>query len=77
MFVYCMLCSVQIKDVIQECAILKGKEATRIEHMHFAETENKASRETIMRLVSESEREKKSSTRYTLEVDNMRLVCNY
>ncbi|KAI0225840.1 hypothetical protein LSAT2_023409 [Lamellibrachia satsuma] len=62
-----------IKDVVQECAIFKGKEVTLKEHLLSAEAENKASRETIMRLVNESEREKKFSSRYTVEVENLRL----
>ena len=65
---------VQIKDVVQECAIFKGKEVTLKEHLLSAEAENKASRETIMRLVNESEREKKFSSRNNLEVENLRLV---
>lgn len=63
----------KIKDMIQENALLRGKLTTMKEYLSSAELENKASRETIMRLVSETEREHKSASRYTLEMDTLRL----
>ena len=45
------------------------------EYVNNAEVETKASRETIMRLVSEAEKEQKSASRFNLEIDNLRLVC--
>lgn len=53
---------------------MKSKLASMKEYMSTAEVENKASRETIMRLVSETEREQKFVSRYTVEMDNLKLV---
>ena len=44
------------------------------EYLSNAELETKASRETIMRLVSESEKEQQSNNRYALEMDTIRTV---
>lgn len=44
------------------------------EMLSSTELETKASRETIMRLVSEVGKEQKVSTRYTTEMDNIRMV---
>ena len=60
--------------MLQDNALLQGKLTTMKEYLSSAELENKASRETIMRLVSETEREQKSASRYTLEMDTLRLV---
>ena len=56
--------------------MLRGKMATMKEYLSSAEVENKASRETIMRLVTEAEREQRSVGKFTLDLDNLRLVCN-
>ena len=63
--------------MIHENALMKGKLASMKEYMNTAEVENKASRETIMRLVSEAEREQKFASRYTVEMDNLRLVSSH
>ena len=70
--VFCYL--LQLKNIITENAMLRGKIATLKEHCQTAELETKASRETIMRLVSESEREQKQVDKYTLDMDKVRLV---
>ena len=44
------------------------------EYTNNAELETKACRETIMRLVTEAEKEQKSATKYSLELDSLRLV---
>lgn len=61
-------------DLVQENALLKGKIVTLNETLNSTELESKASRETIMRLVSEVGKEQKVATRFTSEVDNLRLV---
>ena len=47
---------------------------TMKEYVNNAEVETKASRETIMRLVSEAEKEQKSASRFNLEIDSLRVV---
>lgn len=59
---------------MQENAILKGKLVTLNETLANTELETKASRETIMRLVSEVGREQKASTATSTEIQNLRLV---
>ncbi len=59
---------------MQENASLKGKVLTMKEYVNNAEVETKASRETIMRLVSEAEKEQRNNTRYNVEMDNLRVV---
>ena len=54
--------------------MLRGKLTTMKEYLTSAEVENKASRETIMRLVTETEREQRSVSKFTLDMDNLRLV---
>ena len=44
------------------------------DYVNSAEVETKACRETIMRLVAEAEKEQKASTRYGVELDNLRVV---
>ena len=46
------------------------------EYVNNAEVETKASRETIMRLVSEAEKEQRNNSRYSVEMDNLRVVCD-
>lgn len=65
----------QMTDLVQENALLKGKIVTLNETVNSTELESKASRETIMRLVSEVGKEQKVATRFTSEIDNLRLVC--
>ncbi|OWF37113.1 coiled-coil domain-containing protein 170-like [Mizuhopecten yessoensis] len=73
----CCLCPEDIvrrlTDLVQENAILKGKIVTMSECLNSTELETKASRETIMRLVSEVGKEQKVATRYTSEIDNLRM----
>lgn len=61
-------------DLVQENALLKGKIITLNETLNSTQLESKASRETIMRLVSEVGKEQKVATRFTSEIDNLRLV---
>ncbi|XP_013067200.2 coiled-coil domain-containing protein 170-like [Biomphalaria glabrata] len=63
----------KLNDIIQENAMLKGKIMTMNEHLNETQLETKASRETIMRLVSEVGREQKHATRYTSDIENLRL----
>ena len=44
------------------------------EYVNNAEVETKASRETIMRLVSEAEKEQRNNSRFNVEMDNLRVV---
>ena len=53
---------------------LRGKITSMREHMESAELEHKASRETIMRLVAEAEKEQKLTTKFTMDLDTLRLV---
>lgn len=64
----------QLTEMVQENAMLKGKLVTVNEMLSNVECETKASRETIMRLVSEMGREQKISSRYTTELENLRVV---
>ena len=54
---------------------MKGKLLTMKEYVNNAEVETKASRETIMRLVSEAEKEQRNNSRFNVEMDNLRVVC--
>lgn len=56
--------------------MLKGKLVTLKEALNSTELETKASRETIMRLVSEVGKEQKVATRYTSDLERLRVV-NY
>lgn len=62
-----------ITDLVQENALLKGKIVTLKETLNSTELETKASRETIMRLVSEVGKEQKVATKYTAELDRLRM----
>ena len=62
-------------ELVQENASLKGKLLTMKEYVNNAEVETKASRETIMRLVSEAEKEQRNNSRFNVEMDNLRVVC--
>ncbi|XP_059161028.1 coiled-coil domain-containing protein 170-like [Physella acuta] len=62
----------KLNDLIQENAMLKGKILTMNEHLNETQLETKASRETIMRLVSEVGREQKVATRYTSDIEHLR-----
>ena len=64
----------QLTDIVQENALLKGKIVTLNETLTNTQLEGKASRETIMRLVSEMGREQKVTTKYTSEIENLRMV---
>uniref|UniRef100_K1Q8J9 Coiled-coil domain-containing protein C6orf97 n=1 Tax=Magallana gigas TaxID=29159 RepID=K1Q8J9_MAGGI len=63
----------EMTDLVQENALLKGKIVTLNETLNSTQLESKASRETIMRLVSEVGKEQKVATRFTSEIDNLRL----
>ncbi|XP_046545107.1 coiled-coil domain-containing protein 170-like [Haliotis rubra] len=63
----------KLTDLMQENAMLKGKLLSLNEALNNTEMETKASRETIMRLVSEVGREQKVATRYTSEIDSIRM----
>ena len=66
--------NLQISNVIEENAVMRGKLLTLNETLAHTELETKASRETIMRLVSEVGREQKASTTHHTEIQNLRLV---
>ncbi|XP_064602879.1 coiled-coil domain-containing protein 170-like isoform X2 [Liolophura sinensis] len=63
----------KVSDIVQENALLKGKLVTLNEMLTNTELESKASRETIMRLVSEVGREQKVANRYNTNYDSLRL----
>ncbi|XP_070577183.1 coiled-coil domain-containing protein 170-like isoform X4 [Ptychodera flava] len=62
----------EVNELVQENLILKGKLTTLTDHLGSAELESKASRETIMRLVSEISREQKSVSSTVLSIESMR-----
>ncbi|KAK3799203.1 hypothetical protein RRG08_054331 [Elysia crispata] len=62
-----------LNELIQENAMLKGKMVSMNEHLNKTNLETKASRETIMRLVSEVGREQRVATQYTTDMENLRL----
>ena len=62
--------------MMEENASLRGKIAAMKEYINNAELETKASRETIIRLVSEAEREQRTVSKYTVEFDQLRQVRN-
>ena len=66
--------TLQLNELIQENAMLKGKMVSMGEHLNKTNLETKASRETIMRLVSEVGREQRVATQYTTDMENLRLV---
>lgn len=55
--------------------MLKGKLLTLKETLNNSELETKASRETIMRLVSEMGKEQHYQSRCASEIDALRSVC--
>lgn len=63
-------------DLAQDNASLRGKLDAMREYLSNAELETKASRETITRLVADAEREQRTVSKYTLEMDDVRLVSN-
>lgn len=63
----------RLNDILTENAMLRGKITSMKEYMQTAEVEHKASRETILRLVAEAEREQNSVSKYSLEMDHLRL----
>ncbi|CAH1792734.1 unnamed protein product [Owenia fusiformis] len=63
----------KLSEIVQENAILKGKMVTLQEALQNTELETKASRETIMRLVSEVGREQKTYKHINSDVTNMRV----
>ncbi|XP_002738131.1 coiled-coil domain-containing protein 170-like isoform X2 [Saccoglossus kowalevskii] len=65
--------SSRVNELVQENLLLRGRLNTLTEHLNSAELESKASRETIMRLVSEISREQKSVSSTVSTVENMRV----
>ncbi|GAB1599965.1 coiled-coil domain-containing protein 170-like [Argonauta hians] len=63
----------KLSDTFQENAMLRGKLVTLTEMLNNSEMESKASRETIMRLVSEVGREQKTSSHNSYEVNCLRM----
>ncbi|KAM8946547.1 coiled-coil domain-containing protein 170 [Pelodytes ibericus] len=59
------------RDLYKENAELKGRVATLVETVTVHETESKASRETIMKLVKEINREQKKGSSFTQQMDNL------
>ena len=66
--------SLQLSGMVQENAMLKGKCMTLTETLNNSELETKASRETIMRLVSEVGKEQQMHSKYSTEFDTVRSV---
>ena len=64
----------QISAQAEENAMLKGKLLTLTETLNNSELETKASRETIMRLVSEMGKEQQTQSKYASELDHLRSV---
>ncbi|XP_078000196.1 coiled-coil domain-containing protein 170-like isoform X2 [Glandiceps talaboti] len=62
----------KLSDLVQENLLLRGKLTTLTDHLSSAELESKASRETIMRLVSEISREQKSTSSTILSIESLR-----
>lgn len=62
----------KISEAAEENAMLKGKLLTLTETLNNSELETKASRETIMRLVSEMGREQQTQSKYASEMDCLR-----
>ncbi|XP_052769958.1 coiled-coil domain-containing protein 170-like isoform X1 [Mya arenaria] len=62
----------RISETIEENALLRGKLLTLNETLNNSELETKASRETIMRLVSEMGREQQMQSRYESERETLR-----
>ncbi|XP_075056815.1 coiled-coil domain-containing protein 170 [Mixophyes fleayi] len=58
-------------ELYKDNTALKGRVATLAETINVHETESKASRETIMKLVSEVNREKKKSTSFIQQIDSL------
>ncbi|KAM4040296.1 coiled-coil domain-containing protein 170 [Anomaloglossus baeobatrachus] len=58
-------------ELCKENSILKGNIFTLEETINVNETESKASRETIMKLVSEVKREKKKNTSFIQQIDTL------
>ena len=59
----------------QDNATLRGKIYAMKEYVSNAELESKASRETIMRLVAETEKEQHMSSKVTYEIESLKMVC--
>lgn len=66
--------SLQIRELCKENASLKGQIATLEETVNVHEMEAKASRETLMRLVSEVNREQRKAASCTEEKDKLNQV---
>ncbi|XP_014776748.1 coiled-coil domain-containing protein 170 [Octopus bimaculoides] len=63
----------KLSDTFQENAMLRGKLITLTEMLNNSEMESKASRETIMRLVSEVGREQKTSSHNSYELNCLKM----
>ncbi|KAM4695318.1 coiled-coil domain-containing protein 170 [Discoglossus pictus] len=61
----------KVSELYKDNAGLKGRVATLEETINVHETESKASRETIMRLVSEVNREQKKASSFKQQIDNL------
>ncbi|KAM4770930.1 coiled-coil domain-containing protein 170 [Rhinophrynus dorsalis] len=61
----------KVGELYKENVGLKGRVATLEETIIVHETESKASRETIMRLVSEVNREQKKASSFTQQIDSL------
>lgn len=66
--------SLQLRELCEENASVKGQIVTLEETINVHEMEAKASRETIMRLVSEVNREQKKAASCTEEKDRLNQV---
>lgn len=66
--------SLQLRELCEENALVKGQIVALEETINVHEMEAKASRETIMRLVSEVNREQKKAASCTEEKDRLNQV---
>ena len=65
----------KIKDIVNENSMLKGKLVTSSEGLSRNESENKANRETIQRLVNEINKFEKDAASFKLSNDQIKAVC--
>ncbi|KAL8608648.1 hypothetical protein ACOMHN_002877 [Nucella lapillus] len=69
----CMEAAIRkVSEQMEENAVLKGKVVTLTETLTATQVESKASRETIMRLVSEMGREQKLTIQYNADLEKLR-----
>jgi chromosome segregation ATPase len=65
----------KISDIVNENSMVKGKLMTTSEHLSANESENKANRETIQRLVNEINKFEKDAANTKVAMDHLKAVC--